>query len=100
MLPLDKALPRQYNQYCYGPVAQLGAHYIRIVGVGSSNLLRSTNKKPPDKGGFLLVWHSQEKIGRYKCNNMYLITDNTSHKAHNSRSSFATSAVDNAQALL
>ena len=25
-----------------GPVAQLGAHYIRIVGVGSSNLLRST----------------------------------------------------------
>ena len=25
-----------------GPVAQLGAHYIRIVGVGSSNLLGST----------------------------------------------------------
>ena len=47
MLPLDKAHPRQYNQYCYGPVAQLGAHYIRIVGVGSSNLLRSTNKNHP-----------------------------------------------------
>ena len=29
----------------YGPVAQLGAYHIRIVGVGSSNLLRSTNKK-------------------------------------------------------
>ena len=29
----------------FGPVAQLGAHYIRIVGVGSSNLLRSTKKK-------------------------------------------------------
>ena len=28
-----------------GPVAQLGAHYIRIVGVGSSNLLGSTRKK-------------------------------------------------------
>ena len=26
----------------FGPVAQLGAHYIRIVGVGSSNLLGST----------------------------------------------------------
>lgn len=25
-----------------GPVAQLGAHYIRIVGVESSNLFRST----------------------------------------------------------
>ena len=29
----------------FGPVAQLGAHYIRIVGVGSSNLLRSTKTK-------------------------------------------------------
>ena len=28
-----------------GPVAQLGAHYIRIVGVGSSNLLGSTMKE-------------------------------------------------------
>ena len=26
----------------HGPVAQLGAHHIRIVGVGSSNLLGST----------------------------------------------------------
>ena len=31
-----------------GPVAQLGAHYIRIVGVGSSNLLRSTNCRLAD----------------------------------------------------
>ena len=28
-----------------GLVAQLGAHHIRIVGVGSSNLLKSTKKK-------------------------------------------------------
>ena len=31
--------------FLYGLVAQLGAHHIRIVGVGSSNLLKSTNKK-------------------------------------------------------
>ena len=36
----------------FGPVAQLGAHYIRIVGVGSSNLLRSTNKKTTLYGWF------------------------------------------------
>ena len=29
----------------HGLVAQLGAHHIRIVGVGSSNLLKSTRKK-------------------------------------------------------
>ena len=29
----------------HGPVAQLGAHYIRIVGVVGSNPIRSTNKK-------------------------------------------------------
>ena len=28
-----------------GLVAQLGAHHIRIVGVGSSNLLKSTKKE-------------------------------------------------------
>ena len=28
-----------------GPVAQLGAHYIRIVGVVGSNPIRSTTKK-------------------------------------------------------
>ena len=27
----------------FGPVAQLGAHYIRIVGVVGSNPIRSTN---------------------------------------------------------
>ena len=31
--------------YPDGPVAQLGAHYIRIVGVVGSNPIRSTNKK-------------------------------------------------------
>ena len=30
------------NTAGYGLVAQLGAHHIRIVGVGSSNLLKST----------------------------------------------------------
>ena len=29
-----------------GLVAQLGAHHIRIVGVGSSNLLKSTRNPP------------------------------------------------------
>ena len=42
-------------QFCmagtHGPVAQLGAHYIRIVGVGSSNLLRSTKNIPTHSGG-------------------------------------------------
>ena len=31
----------------FGPVAQLGAHYIRIVGVVGSNPIRSTKKTPP-----------------------------------------------------
>ena len=30
------------SSYLNGLVAQLGAHHIRIVGVGSSNLLKST----------------------------------------------------------
>ena len=52
----------------FGPVAQLGAHYIRIVGVGSSNLLRSTNKKTTLKGWFfLLVWYLYEEIRKNKC---------------------------------
>ncbi len=35
-----------YNiRVVYGLVAQLGAHHIRIVGVGSSNLLKSTKKE-------------------------------------------------------
>ena len=36
----------------YGLVAQLGAHHIRIVGVGSSNLLKSTNGKRGRKPSF------------------------------------------------
>ena len=44
---LDKRLLRGYNiPVIHGPVAQLGAHYIRIVGVGSSNLLGSTKNYP------------------------------------------------------
>ena len=43
-----------YNSYIYGLVAQLGAHHIRIVGVGSSNLLESTNKKSTHQGGFFI----------------------------------------------
>ena len=38
---LDKVIIPQYNSN-NGLVAQLGAHHIRIVGVGSSNLLKST----------------------------------------------------------
>ena len=33
------------NTAGYGLVAQLGAHHIRIVGVGSSNLLKSTAQR-------------------------------------------------------
>lgn len=33
---------RMEQRISEGPVAQLGAHYIRIVGVESSNLFRST----------------------------------------------------------
>ena len=33
------------EQYLYGPVAQLGAHHIRIVGVVGSNPIRSTRKQ-------------------------------------------------------
>lgn len=33
------------EQYPYGPVAQLGAHHIRIVGVVGSNPIRSTRKQ-------------------------------------------------------
>ena len=39
----------------YGLVAQLGAHHIRIVGVGSSNLLESTKQKAPPKGWCFLL---------------------------------------------
>lgn len=43
----------------HGPVAQLGAHYIRIVGVVGSNPIRSTMQETSfvyqDKGGFLHI---------------------------------------------
>ena len=42
---LDKSWTQPYNAIVInGLVAQLGAHHIRIVGVGSSNLLESTNQ--------------------------------------------------------
>ncbi len=36
----------------YGPVAQLGAHHIRIVGVVGSNPIRSTKNNPRNQNGF------------------------------------------------
>ena len=60
---LDKPSVRVYNsRYRYGLVAQLGAHHIRIVGVGSSNLLKSTKKKDHPKGGFSFWYgiHAEE----------------------------------------
>ena len=49
----------------HGPVAQLGAHYIRIVGVGSSNLLGSTKKTGSPFGG--PVFLSGEEIRTIQC---------------------------------
>ena len=52
---LDKLCSLRYNflrnPQKQGLVAQLGAHRIRIAGVGSSNLLESTNKSPAHMGG-------------------------------------------------
>ena len=42
--PLTNIPSTIYNFLAPGLVAQLGAHHIRIVGVGSSNLLKSTNE--------------------------------------------------------
>ena len=46
---IDKRYTRKYNKQVshpppFGPVAQLGAHHIRIVGVVGSNPIRSTKK--------------------------------------------------------
>ena len=41
----DKSVVSHYNLFViHGPVAQLGAHHIRIVGVVGSNPIRSTKK--------------------------------------------------------
>lgn len=50
----------------FGPVAQLGAHYIRIVGVGSSNLLGSTTSEqgPLCSDVFLCPWQKKDAIAR------------------------------------
>ena len=66
---LDKPDSGGYNfEVTYGLVAQLGAHHIRIVGVGSSNLLKSTKRKGHPKGG-LFVWYGihAEEIRKIKC---------------------------------
>ena len=51
---LDKETAWRYNFGVHGLVAQLGAHHIRIVGVGSSNLLKSTNKNATRWGGIFI----------------------------------------------
>ena len=54
---LDKDTARQYNpKVPHGPVAQLGAHYIRIVGVVGSNPIRSTSRKATLYGWFF-CWY-------------------------------------------
>ena len=58
--PISGAIILTLTPVSDGPVAQLGAHYIRIVGVVGSNPIRSTNKKNHPKGWFfLLVWYSR-----------------------------------------
>ena len=44
-----------------GLVAQLGAHHIRIVGVGSSNLLKSTKRKAIERWLFLFLQDADRK---------------------------------------
>ena len=50
-----------------GLVAQLGAHHIRIVGVGSSNLLKSTMKESTTQR-VVLSFMMDEEIRKIKCN--------------------------------
>lgn len=38
--------PPRYHEFLFGLIAQLVERYIRIVEVGGSNPLESTNKKP------------------------------------------------------
>ena len=54
---LDRPGKSDYNVSCnsFGPVAQLGAHHIRIVGVVGSNPIRSTktgNRRSENCGDF------------------------------------------------
>ena len=67
---IDQPLRSAYA--VFGPVAQLGAHYIRIVGVGSSNLLRSTKKRHHPSGG-VSFWHGE--IRKSKCNSSVFTKD-------------------------
>ena len=49
-----------------GLVAQLGAHHIRIVGVGSSNLLKSTMKENTTQR-VVFSFIMDEEIRKIKC---------------------------------
>ena len=52
----------------HGLVAQLGAHRIRIAGVGSSNLLESTKKKTTILGGLLFgMVLTKRRFEYFKC---------------------------------
>ena len=53
--------------WSFGLVAQLGAHHIRIVGVGSSNLLKSTKRNTTF--GWCSFWYGihAEEIRKIKC---------------------------------
>ena len=64
-------------QVLYGPVAQLGAHYIRIVGVGSSNLLRSTKKNTTRRVVFFLVLERDSKISMQGSGGALLVPGST-----------------------
>ena len=67
---LDKPHMCEYNfVVVHGLVAQLGAHHIRIVGVGSSNLLKSTKIRATSQGGSYYCYGIYaEEIGKIKCN--------------------------------
>ena len=52
----------------YGLVAQLGAHRIRIAGVGSSNLLESTKKEDHLSGWSSFLVDLKRRFEDHKCN--------------------------------
>ena len=53
---------------CYGLVAQLGAHHIRIVGVEGSNPFKSTNKKPTRLDGLFIggFWNTDNFMNYFR----------------------------------
>ena len=69
----------------HGPVAQLGAHYIRIVGVGSSNLLRSTKKKTPFGVFFFGMVFTQRRFEDQNATRMSVARCGWTQRNHNFR---------------